>query len=375
MNIIILTYVLMLITVKQVYNDNKVVKISYMIKPSDNNVYVQLNIGLPLQSVSLPISLRSRISTISSINYSNTNEDNVVCDSLILAGNGFYISQYCFNYLSNTNTTNKEEISFSFKPRNYTHSLIHALKQNKQIDSLQFALFPKYFNDDTKLPRGVLYCGGVEDDVIKPYEYVHTCAVSKISANWGCFLHYVIFHGSPGKYPIHYYIRFDYNVKYIYVTKTFLQVLLEYLQNKGAQCSVIKTTTPKEQCIQCQYNVILKFKDISFVIDDNIFTIAAVDLFECIAFSSVCLSIIRYNIEAHYGWLFGSMFLHRYGVVYNIDTFTISFYSKTPFSAYASPHIIINTTYTSLIKQLYIINISLFTLMLINNIFIIKYKT
>ena len=379
MSILILTYVLMLVvvTVKEVDNNNNVVYISYIIKPNDNGVYINLNIGVPLQSVSLPISLRSRISTISSINYStNTNNDNdVVCDSLILAGNGFYISQYCFNYLPNATTTTMEEISFSFKPRNDTNSLIHALKQNKQIDKLQFALFPKYDNNDTKLPRGIIYCGGVDDDVIKSYEYITKCAVSKVSANWGCFLYYVIFQGSPGKYPIHYYIRFDYNVKYIYVTKTFLQLLLEYLLNNGAQCSIIKTTAnPKEQCIQCQYNVILKFKDISFVIDDNIFTIPSVDLFECIANNSLCLSIIRYHIDAHYGWLFGSMFLHRYGVVYDIDTYTISFHSKTPFSTYTSLPTINNTPYTSLIKHLYIINISLITLMCINNIFTIKYK-
>jgi hypothetical protein len=213
---------LVVVTVKEVYNNNNVVYISYMIKPNDNGVHINLNIGVLLQSVSLPISLRSRISTISSINYStNTNnDDNVVCDSLILAGNGFYISQYCFNYLPNT-TMNMEEISFNFKPRNYTHSLIRALKHNKQIDKLQFALFPKYDNNDTKLPRGIIYCGGVDDAVIKSYEYITICAVSKVSANWV----YVIFRGSPGKYPIHYYIRFDYNVKYIYVTKTFLQLL------------------------------------------------------------------------------------------------------------------------------------------------------
>lgn len=374
MSIIRLIYVsmyLMLIKVKQVYVKNKIVKIPYHINPNNNNVYINLNIGLPLQSVTLPISLRSRISTISSISYPNRNE-NIICDSLIVAGNGFFISSYCFNYLPNT--IQQEEISFSFKPRNKTHSFIHSLKENNQIDLLQFALFPKYFNDTCKLPRGILYCGGVDDNVFQSYDYVSKCKVSKVSANWGCFLSYAIFYEPPGKYPINYYVRFDYNEKYIYVPKKFIDLLLEYLHNKGGTCKLINTTNPQEWCIQCQYNVVHKFNEISFVIDNGIFNLKSTELFECVENNRFCLSIIRYNINAHYGWLFGSMFLYNYGIVYDIDDLTINFYSKTPFTTSTSlPHIS-HTKYTNIIKQLYIMNISLFTLMLINNIFIIKSK-
>ena len=233
-------------------------------------------------------------------------------------------------------------LSLLYKYKDESFSFIHQLKDNNFIDKKQFSIIPRSYMNNNK--RGKIIFGELPSDYVSSL-YSHSVPVIENKEQWGINLNYVYIKTNSGKYV---YTNMNYTYlqskeKYIRAPEHFMTLFSKYLSSHydDFHCLYVKGR------FNCHCNSIFNiFKSIHFVIQGKDFPISIDNFYEReeypfnlgpTGYCSLLLSPSDTN-----EWIIGTTFLERFITNFNIDNKSVTFYSKTPFTAYTQTKMIIS---------------------------------
>ena len=365
---------------------SKLIKTSYTI--TDGKMWTSIALGVPTINLHKPISLNSHYSIITDRSYNKTKSKTsshktykmiyygskeinaeVICEVAPSAANNFSVLKYCFYYIIDSDLifNSIEKFGFAFSPYDKELSLIHQLKKNNEIEHLAFSFVP--YDDN----EGALYFGGINS--IKD-QYQFNCSVVDAVTSWSCAMNYVFIEGKKiNVYSNIFFSLFDTNEQFILAPDDFMRFFLSLLKEEGANCDYISGDF--SGFFDCDENAIHIMKSISFQFDTRIeFPIK--EMFYC-TFKR-CKSYIKYNINSHTKWIFGTVFLKRFNSLFDYEDKRVTLYSsldvfKSPYKVNDNGEII--QSKLNYIKYFYImisIISTMMTVMLLTQKCFIYYK-
>lgn len=231
-----------------------------------------------------------------------------------------------FNFFHiNTLDTKIEEtggFGFAFKFNNYKYSLVHQLKKENMIDHLSYAILPKKTN------KGNFYFGGIPNELTKDVD-VTKCKVNPDYITWGCNMTNVVFgdlkatdiNTLPNYVNIH-YAYFQSGIKNTRVPGDFLDFLAK---------TVLFSLIESKKCLYeteiiCAVNSIKSIPLFNYVFEGRLALVFDWNyLFECS--NQYCTFTLEKNEESD-EWVFGTGFFGKYGMLFDYEDESISFYTK-----------------------------------------------
>ena len=364
---------------------SKLIKTSYKI--TDGKMTTSIALGVPTIILHKPISLVSHYSIITDHSYNKSKTSShkdykiiyngskeikaeVICEVAPSAANNFSVLKYCFYYIVDSDLifNSIEKFGFAFSPYDKDLSLIHQLKKNNEIDHLAFSFVP--YDDNSE---GALYFGGI-NSIKDQYEF--NCSVVDAVTSWSCAMNYVFIEGKKiNVYSNIVFSLFDTNEQFILAPDEFMRFFLSLLNKEGADCDYISEDF--SGFIDCDENVIHIMKSISFQFDTRIeFPIK--EMFYCIF--KRCKSYIKYSIDSHTKWIFGTVFLKRFSSLFDYENKRVTLYSsldvfKPPYKVSEDGEIIQpQINYTKYFYIMISIISTMMTLMLLTQKLFIYYK-
>ena len=245
---------------------------------------------------------------------------------------------------------------------NESFSIIHSLYNNCFINKKSFGLYYNKQNYDSWL-----YIGGIPREVLDHKPYNTTCSINQTnSSQWTCTLNSIIIQSDETETYINEHpLIFQSNTEYILAPYDFISFMHKEIFNKyymhNNTCHIYQTIN--SYTAKCNVSLINTFPNISFIINNTLFTFSQNDLFDDDYF------IIILNEDDDNEWKFGIKFLSKYISYFNYETNTISFYNSIPFKTlHSSSQILIHN-----IKSLLLINIILMCICS-TQIFLLKTK-
>lgn len=324
------------------FEENKFVAIPYQV--CFGSYYIHLNLGQPSQNLFHAIDQEREFTWTANTFYSREKSNSVKVlketnlrfrhldmfgsileEHLTLTSNN-QIDEFPFYVINSTRGFNSRVggIGFSYKFRDTHYSIIHRLKEAKQIDNLAYS-----FVSLTK-DNGTFYLGGVPDDSIVN-KTQSSCKVTNQHSNWDCDLSFVFFGDISYVYDNIYYNNHEYAFfqvadKRILAPEAFIDYLNNnyfhsYIRNDKCILSI-----SMNKVFECNCNIINALPKIHFIFDSKAYSFKASELFE--ESGPQCTFLIASNHIRDKNWLFGTVFLSKFISLYDYNKSTVTFYSN-----------------------------------------------
>lgn len=239
----------------------------------------------------------------------------------VLQNDDFYIKDYCFYYFLAANNSIYDTFSLSYKYRDSKMSIVEHLYNNGEIPQKTFG----FYQHD--LLGKVLYFGDLPNEVSNIFNYSVKCQVieNNNSFGWNLKLSKVKFQNYT--FYSSAFSELNVNINEIYAPREFIDFLINHFFERKIlknYCSLIFSKN-RERKIRCERHIELLFPNITFVFDDNEFTIGSKSLFKTML-DRIYFQIIEntYNNQ----WIFGILFMDQFATLFNYDDKSITFYSE-----------------------------------------------
>ena len=346
-------YVLLcIIQVIKSKNSNKIISIKY--EKFDNKLSTIIFLGYPSQDLKITLNQEKEYSYLTypkydvkqSLTYVYKGEEQVsffgysvrgtkISEMIELDGNFLMYSDLYFYHFQNNPIENVgyygNSISLAYQFLHNNFSLIHSMKEGKDINKLNYAFIDK---------EKKIMLGGIPEKYVLD-KYVARCKVN-LNHNkfkkWGCNLNKAIVNNSKVIFdvPSNHYSYFSINEERIFVPEEFMNYLRDnafasYISQE--KCKYKNTLSYKYFYCDCRY--IDDFPSIIFDFNGYQFELEKIDLFtEANDFR--CNFNIATNIENQEDktWSFGRVFILKYISQFDYDRNEILFYEDKQFGLY-----------------------------------------
>lgn len=286
--------------------------------------YTYLHLTMGIFSISQSVEV---IHPICSLTLNNTTsiKSIEISDILYIGDNSDLTLNDIIFYLIESEKDNNysfEKVGLAFKLEH--NSFISQLKNKGLILSLAFSFVNLTSN------QAMLYLGGIPPNITKS-KYHSECKVKKESIEWSCSLNSVIINQTI--FHIKAYAYFSSVILAIYTPEKFLNELYDiYFKPafKQKQC-YLNLKTDQKYTIACEKDYINNIPNITFLIDNYLYSFISNQLFDCNYF--LCNFLLVPNPDAEQ-WVFGFTFLRHFDVLFDHDRESITFYSDNLIEKY-----------------------------------------
>ena len=239
-------------------------------------------------------------------------------DSIVLGNTGKTYENFQFYYFQNK-TNYFDSIALAYKVKEGSLCLVHSLFFDSIIEHRRFAFIRSKFFE------GSFYFGGFPSE-FKQKHYNASCHILEDRSTWGCKLPTIYL--GESQFENIWFSYFQTNINLIKAPKQFIEFLSDNYFEDKINKGVCQKITVFTEHYECKCREIKDFPDIRFIFGSIVFRFNKDKLF--VQFDTICQLLIEQNTDGNH-WIFGLPFVDEYGMEFDYEKKSITFYDTSPF--------------------------------------------